>query len=264
MFNGIYNNVRIGCDPEVFIKKKDTGELFPIVGLLGGTKEAPLPVTGIDGFAVQEDNVMAEFNIPPAANKFEWVESLRVILGELRGRLPQFELAIQASAEFNPEHLTSKQASVVGCDPDYNAWTLKENPRPCVVGKNLRTAAGHIHIGYDDPTMASQVALVRAMDFFVGVPSVVLDPDKVRKTLYGKAGAHRPKPYGVEWRVASNFWLQTKELQEWAFDSTKRAVDWLNNGGELSEELGKEIQHLINSGDVRNARLFCRTHQLLA
>ena len=67
----------IGADPEFFIQKYD-GTMQPIVGLLGGTKDKPIAVQGArKGFAVQEDNVMAEYNIPPTAHADQFADSAR-------------------------------------------------------------------------------------------------------------------------------------------------------------------------------------------
>ena len=56
----------IGADPEILLR--DSDYLYRSVeGLIGGTKNAPVPIEGLpSGFGAQEDNVMLEFNIPPA------------------------------------------------------------------------------------------------------------------------------------------------------------------------------------------------------
>ena len=62
---------KIPCDPqagsdiEVFlVNEKNT--VIPCVGLVKGTKEKPHRPKGMPkGYAVQEDNVMLEFNVPP-------------------------------------------------------------------------------------------------------------------------------------------------------------------------------------------------------
>ena len=58
---------------------------------------------------------------------------------------------------------------------------------------------------------------MKQLDWYLGAWSLKMDPDPTRRLLYGKAGACRYKPYGVEYRVLSNFWLTTKErrLQVW-------------------------------------------------
>ena len=248
-----YTNITFGADPELFLKNKKTGEYTPACGLVGGTKKRPRGI-GKRGHAIQEDNVMVEFNIPPAKTADQAVKSIHYVMNHLTHLLPKFDLAIEASAEFNPRLLEQHpKAYEFGCDPDYNAWTITVNDAPNP-DTNLRTCGGHIHIGYNHSDLDNQIALIRAMDLFVGVPLVVLDPDKVRKTRYGKAGAFRPKPYGVEWRVASNYWISSPKLITWAFNNTMKAVAYLNEGNTVVSELGNVIQNILNSGDEHQAR----------
>jgi hypothetical protein len=48
--------------------------------------------------------------------------------------------------------------------------------------------------------------------------------------MYGAAGAFRPKPYGVEYRVLSNAWLQSEELMAWVYRTTTKAITDLFEG----------------------------------
>jgi hypothetical protein len=43
----------------------------------------------------------------------------------------------------------------------------------------------------------------------------------LRRELYGKAGAFRPKPYGVEYRVLSNRWLNSEALIRWVYNQSQ-------------------------------------------
>ena len=56
----------------------------------------------------------------------------------------------------------------------------------------------HIHIGYENPNIGFSTALVKYMDMFVGVPSVVYDHDTRRRKYYGNAGSFRLTSYGVK------------------------------------------------------------------
>jgi len=58
------------------------------------------------------------------------------------------------------------------------------------------------------------------MDLYLGVPSVLMDKGELRKQLYGKAGAYRMKPYGVEYRTLSNFWIFSDTTIGWVWDNT--------------------------------------------
>lgn len=225
-----YANVTVGADPEVFFLDKD-GNPFPAIGLVGGTKEKPLPIPGLEGCAVQEDNVAAEFNIPPATSSTEFDESIFKSLEYISSIALKngHRVAFKDSFEFAPEHLKSKAAMTLGCEPDFNVWELRVNPRPNPP-KALRTAAGHVHIGYAKPTEESKIILGRACDLFIGVPSILVTPKTARRTLYGKAGAVRLKDYGIEYRVPSNWWLETAELRRAMFNKVHQTVYALMDG----------------------------------
>ena len=81
------------------------------------------------------------------------------------------------------------------CDPDLSVWTLKIN-NPKQYESNLRACGGHISVGYDNPDEMTSFNLIKAMDLFLAVPSVLLDSDTKRRELYGKAGAMRLKSFG--------------------------------------------------------------------
>ena len=54
----------------------------------------------------------------------------------------------------------------------------------------------HIHIGYDNNNIDASLRLVKYLDLYLGVPSVLKDKDKRRRSLYGKAGCFRLTSYG--------------------------------------------------------------------
>ena len=152
-----------------------------------------------------------------------------------------------ASARFLPKDLQSEQASEFGCDPDYNAYTFTSNEVERT-DMTLRTSGGHIHVGYDNPDLNTNIDIVRAMDLFLGVPSILLDTDKERRIMYGKAGAHRMKKYGPEYRVLSTFWTENDKLITWAFEQTMKAVDFVNSNGIITNP--NDIVEAINNSDA--------------
>lgn len=240
----------IGSDPELFLQDT-TGKLIASVGKFGGTKENPRPVLGGAGFAIQEDNVALEFNIPPSSSKKAFVESLSNMMAFVtqeaarRGLKP----ALLASATFTEDQLETEQAKLFGCEPDFNAWTGQENPRPEGVDKNLRSCGGHVHVGMSG---SNPIVITRAMDLYLGVPSVLLDKDSTRRSLYGNAGSFRPTMYGIEYRVLSNFWLRSKKQMAWVYDQTERALEhamkYQGNPMEFLLHEAKAIQSAINGG----------------
>ena len=220
-------NYKLGADPEMFMADR-MGQLKAACGRIGGTKQHPMPMGIGDGFFVQEDNVAIEFNIPPSDTKEAFSTNLSRAVHELSNgvdQMYQFQIINLSAASFPAEELTSPAAQEFGCDPDYNAWTGRKNPRPKATDANLRSCGGHVHIGLEYPMRHSPTRIIKAMDLFLGVPSVLMDKGELRKELYGKAGAFRAKIYGVEYRTLSNFWVFNAPLHDWVWDNVGRALD---------------------------------------
>lgn len=252
--------ITIGCDPELFLQN-NLGEFKSAINLIGGSKLFPRIIRE-DGCAVQEDNVAVEFNIPPTTEVDKFVEAINFNLKYIEELVREkgLSLSITASANFGSKELRPRAAREFGCDPDYNAWTGRINPRPKSSDKSLRSAGGHIHV----QTIHNPFYMARAMDLFVGVPSVLLDADTRRRELYGKAGACRPKDYpGVEYRAVSNFWIATDELKRWVFNQTQRAHEWMNTQaaefGYLEGESDR-IQECINTSNQELANQIMRDY----
>jgi hypothetical protein len=219
---------RFGADPEVFLAAQD-GSLKASCGRIGGSKVKPMPMGAGPGFFILEDNVAVEFNIPPAESSDELAAHMQRALKEITDGVKSmynFEVVNLSAASFPEEELQTEAAQVFGCDPDFNAWTGKKNPRPNVEDKNLRSCGGHIHIGVPQPDLFVPRTVIKMCDLYLGVPSVLMDEkgDK-RRPLYGKGGAFRPKPYGVEYRTLSNFWIFDKRTIDWAFRSVDKALE---------------------------------------
>lgn len=246
---------KLGCDPELFLADVN-GKLKASCGLIGGSKESPQPLTALgDGFAVQEDNVAIEFNIPPASTMREFVESISKTIKVLNDGVNSsygFILDRRSAAYFPKEELYSEAAKVFGCDPDYNAWTGEVNPKPKADDETLRSCGGHIHVGYDIANIEPKV-LIKYMDLFLGVPSVIMDEGELRKQLYGKAGAYRPKSYGAEYRTLSNFWVHHPKLIEWAWKQTAVALEKARNKSINIDAYRIDIESAINKNDKNAA-----------
>ena len=166
----------IGCDPEFFLKLNN--KHVSAVGLIGGSKDFPRPLEK-DGFAILEDNVSVEFNVAPAHNHEEFIQNIQYVMSNLKELLPEYEFSRDAAVVFNPEDLMHPQAQEFGCEPDFNAWTRKINPRPKAPDQNLRSAGGHVHIGHENTL--DPIEVIRAMDVFAGVPATKLDLDIRRR-----------------------------------------------------------------------------------
>jgi len=249
----------IGADPELFIKNK-YGHYKSAVGLIGGSKDAPRPIDN-HGNAILEDNVAVEFNIEPAANKKAFRASIHKVLNHIRSILPEYELDTASAVSFPAEELETPQAQEFGCMPDYDAWRLCVNHKPPADDENLRSAGGHIHVG-SDIAINDPISVIRAMDLFLGVPSLVLDDGTLRRKLYGKAGCFRIKPYGAEYRTLSNFWIFSDPLIDWAYQGTQRALEFVSNGSVIAPEHEFMIQRCINTSDMNDYSVLKEAYNL--
>lgn len=243
-------NILIGCDPEVFVTQH--GVYKSAHNLIKGDKKNPQRV---DRGAVQVDGMALEFNIDPAASEDEFCLNVNTVFHQLELMVPDYKIAVTPTAKFDPAYMKEQpeKALELGCDPDYNAWSFTENIKPDG-NRPMRTAAGHIHIGWtqgrdiNDPAHVEDACLIgRQMDFYIGLGSCIYDRDQERRSMYGKAGCIRIKPYGVEYRTPSNAWLNSEYLMKWVFRNAKKGVEAAIAGDDLSTKVG-DIQYIINNG----------------
>ena len=263
----------MGADPEFFLKRGD--EFYPSCGIIGGTKEKPLPLTesGIPGLSVQEDNVAVEITTAPWDNRKGFVTALTNSVDYLPMIFPEeldLSLSEDCSAYFDPKYLTSEQAQEFGCDPDVNAYTgrLNEISEESKVS-NFRTCGGHVHIGFVGELGKLEVRrFVRALDLYLGVPSLFLDKDTERRKLYGAAGAFRYKDYGIEYRTLSNFWMFSPNLIGWVWDAVHLAADKFNmdqSGEFMSADTVdyRKVRMAINRHDLDLAQVIVEDYNLV-
>ncbi len=252
----------LGADPEFFVEHNK--QLHSIEGLIGGTKDKPKPIDEHNAFKIQEDNVAAEYNIPPCNSKLEFITAIKwpqQVIAQLVGT-KNFSISTKASGHFDPNQLQTKQARTFGCDPDYNAWTGEQNRKPHAKDPTFRTCGGHVHIGLSNKDPLNIMNVIRNMDKYVGVWSILADHDKKRRELYGKAGCFREQPHGTEYRTMSNFWIFSDELISEVWDRTQQAVNKAHNT-DILEDPNNLIQSIINTGDKHGARVYLKTHGLL-
>jgi len=255
----------IGCDPEIFLKNAQEG-LVASCNLIGGTKYHPRPLDGLPhGYAVQEDNVAIEFNIPPADSRETFISNINTAMTYLMDEIAQMGLhfATESAAIYPLDQLLDPKALEFGCEPDFDAWAHgKVNPKPAAQNKNLRSAGGHVHIGTIINSEKECHELIKLMDLYLAVPAALMDQGIMRKELYGKAGAFRYKPYGTEYRVLSNFWVFDSVLVDWVYRSTELAMAaWQNN---MNIDSDKElILSAINNNDQGVAKHLINKYNLL-
>lgn len=223
-------NFTIGADPEFFVSRN--GKPVSAYGLIPGDKKNPMKVRK---GAVQVDGMALEFNINPAATEKDFLDNLDVVMTTILDMVPGYDMYDSPVAEFGFEYIQAQpeEAKILGCEPDYNAYTGRANPRPDA-NTPFRTASGHIHIGWtkdvdphDPGHFEACCTLVKMLDVKLGIPSLIWDKDKKRRLLYGQAGCFRPKPYGLEYRTLSNAWLNPKlpHLRKFVFGETRKAIE---------------------------------------
>lgn len=262
----------LGADPELFIRRSAAGkEWVSAWPLVPGTKKDPHPV---DGGAVQHDGLAAEYNIHPAGSEQEFVDLNNKVLTVLSTMLPDYELVNRPCVTFNKGvwDATCEEERELGCDPDMNAYTREENvpPEPDV---DFRTGAGHIHVGWtkdmnlkDFGHLDACNIMAKELDIYLGMPFAWLDSSKSaqkRRLMYGQAGAYRVKPYGMEYRVLSNFWVGNDILMRWIYKNTMLAFTNLLAGKSLAADVNP--QEYINSKDsdnLDNIPYICEDHKI--
>lgn len=116
-------------------------------------------------------------------------------------------------------------------------------------------------MGYENPDVDTSLSLVRYMDVFLGIPSVVKDKDKKRRSLYGKAGCFRLTDYGVEYRVLSSTMMSSLSKLSFVWRQLQKALKACQINYSLpSRDL---VQKTINNSNVELAEQLI-THYNLA
>lgn len=260
----------VGADVEMFLQDEVTNEIISAEGFIQGSKDEPFKFDNNDPYySTQLDNVLAEVTIPPVKSADDFAEALTKSINYVRGTLPQgISPVALACANLDEKYLMTEQAQLFGCEPDFNAYTRYINEKPWCEDFSMRSAGGHVHIGFDDIEVPykgdeelfnyepdkQRCEIVKVLDLFISIPLVLMEPDSKRKELYGKAGAFRPKSYGLEYRTPSNYYLNSPELMKWVYNSTTNAIEFLNNNGTLNKKLSKNIRSIIDSNNKDAAK----------
>ena len=192
-------------------KRLKVGPIIPCVGLVQGTKTKPWHPHGWPkGYALQEDNVMLEFNIPVTHTASQLVDVIQTARNLIMIQCDQIEIMPvwdHQEHKFEPIDLTSPQAQQFACDPDLDAYSggvQRDSPPDFGV---YRTAGGHIHLGgdFNCPDFVAVLFLELAIALILG-GRFVHQPESQRAKWYGQPGIYRVKPYGIEYRTLSNHW----------------------------------------------------------
>jgi len=247
----------VGSDIEVFLKDKISDKVVTAEGIIKGTKKNPHKFDESSKFfATSLDCVSAEFGLEPAKTAGQFYLNVQKALRYIDSILPEnLQIEIAACARLDEDQLQSETANTFGCESSLNCWTMDEI-HPVPNGDSLRVNGTHLHIGYESPNKETNIELMKAMDVFVGIPSLFLEPENERRTSgYGCAGNWRQQPWGAEYRVLSGYFASSKTLIEWCFKQTEEAIKFVNAGRIYEiENFGDDIQAIINNNDLESAK----------
>ncbi len=240
-------DIMIGADPELFAVNFK-GEVLSVHDILPGTKASPLQVPK---GAIQVDGIAAEFNIEPAKNRKEFLYNIehvmRLMTMLLHRTHPGLTLRADPVAHLSREYMSQLplNALALGCEPDYNAYTGKPQPKPSETAL-FRTGSGHVHVSWTkdrNPLNKKHFMtcrnLVQEWDFVLYPQSKMWDNDTQRMELYGKPGSFRPKSYGAEYRVLSNAWLRETMTRQFVYDACRAVTEQYFKGFMPSKKFGK-------------------------
>lgn len=256
-------NITIGADPELFLINEKTEKVVSAIGIIPGEKGDAWVGPGMsEGYGLEIDNILAEFNIPTARTKEDFTGSINFMLDYIKGFVkninPDLGIKCIASQTVDEDQLQHPIAKLFGCSVDYCAYKKGPNKKPKGEKTCLRSAGFHVHCGYDNPTDETSVELIKYMDAYLGIPSVVMDPDTQRRKLYGKAGAYRLTKYGCEYRVLSSYMLNHPDF---VYEQTMKAIDAYNNG--ISLPSPTIVQRTINNSKVEEAEKLIKKYNLI-
>lgn len=257
-------NFLIGTDYEMSVVNRITKEPISVVNKMPGDKYDPADIG--EGCGAQVDNVNAEMNTPPCSNREDFLKYIKYGINQVNEHYlysQGLELCASSSQIYTDEQLNSEIAQTFGCDVSYNCYTMEAMPKPSARNKNMRTCGFHIHVGFPDNEEAEPTKVynfLRYMDLYLGVPSILIDPDDRRRELYGKAGDCRIKIRKTnnqdfivpEYRSIGGNLLATDESILWVYDQTIKAIEAYNNEIELPD--GDYIQDIINNSNKEEAQ----------
>jgi len=90
------------------------------------------------------------------------------------------------------------------------------------------------------------------MDVLLGLPSVLIDPDRKRRSLYGKAGCFRLCPYGFEYRVLSAKMYSTDDLMDLVWRGIQASIYACNNALPFFDDMN--VRKAIDTSNVKLAK----------
>ncbi len=280
----------LGGDPEFFVADKNnkilaSDKFFP-------SKHNPLLIKSCSSSEpaakpneVFFDGIQAEIAIGCNRCREYLATNVARCMKVIREKIgPENHIIMQPAVRVQKSVINSAdpEAKIFGCLPDFNAYTLTTNTAEMDATRHpYRYAGGHIHIGISSPyikktqneykiakTEEGHIEIIKFLDLFVGIPSVLLDSgkgSKERRAKYGKAGCFRPTPYGVEYRTLSCWWLKSPITLSLVYGLARIAWSIMASDDGKAETIKKQIKYneeqirnTIDSGDKKEAQRIWR------
>ena len=265
-------NVTLGCDPEFFFTDEagqTTGaeKVLPKNGLQYNPYNSTEPGESSN---IIIDGVQSELNPRPGECRANLANEMSACFRVLRKSLNQkggIKVSFAPVVKLTKAEMDSlsAQSKIFGCAPSTNVYQhaesqIRVNPKRYM----KRSAGGHIHLG-GPPRMAkikkalhNVDVMVPMLDIIVGNTCVLLDRDpsnKERRKNYGRAGEHRVKEYGIEYRTLSNFWLRGYPLMSFVMGMARFAVHVVSETVETDPERNyiKAFFDAVKREDIINA-----------
>lgn len=115
----LFKNCTIGSDPELFIINTKTNKVVSAIGLIPGEKGNPYRSADMhDGFGLEIDNILAEFNIPPVKTQKSWIDNINYMKNYIRNYVkninPDYDILCTASMIVDDDQLNTPEAKLFG------------------------------------------------------------------------------------------------------------------------------------------------------
>ena len=116
-------------------------------------------------------------------------------------------------------------------------------------------------MGYPNNTIDTSLSMLRYIDAFVGLPSILYDTDTERRSLYGKAGCFRLQKYGFEYRTLSSFWIGNPTRLRFIWRQVMYALHAFECSWNLPD--GNDVRNAINNNDVAKAKELIARYEMM-
>jgi len=238
-----------GADPEFFFTRNGkiipSSEVIPEEGIVTTKANSDyLKRQDLSPMFVR-DGVQAEYHPAAATCRGNAIDAVKVAFVILKGWIPDdVRLSFETTVEIPEEDFAALPAECrrLGCQPSLSIYGdngLGVDPETY----RFRSAGGHIHLGgLGSASGRPKEELIGLLDIIVGNTSVLLDRDPLvafRRQVYGRAGEWRDKPYGVEYRTLTNFWLRSPELMGLIYGLCRICTDTWIGGSKYNMATGR-------------------------